>query len=197
MPYKIVGIMPEDFRGLGIGPPDYWAPLALAEEFRNALPGRRGSEIAIEVVGRLKPGMSPPAATAALTRMGVGTNGSDDKQRALYTISSCHRARAPSRPMCRSLLVFAPIFFAFGLVLMIGCANVANLLLARGVSRQREIGIRLSLGASRRRILRQLLTESLLLALAAAACGFPVSRLFIEVRSTRRPPRRRRSLPSS
>jgi predicted permease len=178
LPYEVVGVMPEDFRGLGILAPDYWAPLALAGQFRDAYKGRE-DEIAIDVVGRLKRGMSAQVATAGLT---VWASGRTD----LKTIPG-HPAPIRLTPSkgtlladVETLMAFSPLFFAFGLILMIGCANVANLLLARGVARQREIGIRLSLGASRRRIVRQLLTESLLLALAAAAAGLAVSRLFLE-----------------
>jgi predicted permease len=70
---------------------------------------------------------------------------------------------------------------AFGLIVLTGCANVANLLLARAVIRQREIGIRLSIGASRMRVVRQLLTESLVLAFAAAGCGLVLSRIVLNV----------------
>ena len=196
LPYEIVGVMPEDFRGLGILPPDYWAPLALAGQFREADAGRE-DEIAIDVAGRLKPGVSPEAATAGLTIWATGRTelppsrapaslaeafGGGGKTVPGRSVSIRLRRSQGTLPAnaLQGLMIFSPIFFAFGLILMIGCANVANLLLARGVSRQREIGIRLSLGASRRRIIRQLLTESLLLALAAAACGLAVARLFLE-----------------
>ena len=176
--YEVVGVMPEDFRGLDVVTPDYWAPLALAGQFRRAQAGRE-DEIHVEVVGRLKPGMSPQAATAGLT---VWTIGRADPATAAGRAASARLIPSQgtySADVFQALKVFAPMFFAFGLILLIGCANVANLLLARGVSRQKEMGIRLSLGASRRRIIRQLLTESLLLALASAAAGFAVSRLML------------------
>ena len=178
-PYEIVGVMPDGFRGLGILSPDYWAPLALAGQFRDAYAGTQ-DETLVEVIGRLKPRLSVEAATAALTTWA--------SRRPDLTAVPAERGAVMLRPSqgtlstdtLTALLFFSPIFFAFGLILMIGCANVANLLLARGVSRQREIGIRLSLGASRRRIIRQLLTENLLLALIAAAGGFVVARSVLE-----------------
>jgi predicted permease len=179
LPYEIVGVMPAGFRGLGTGPPDYWAPLALAGQFRRAYAGRE-DEIAIDVVGRLKPGLSPEAATTALTVWASGSTDLEAVGGQPKSIKLRPRQGTVTADVFEALLVFSPIFFAFGLILMIGCANVANLLLARGVSRQREIGIRLSLGASRGRIIRQLLTESLLLALVSAACAVAISRLVLE-----------------
>jgi putative ABC transport system permease protein len=174
-PYEIVGVMPDGFRGLGVTPPDFWAPLALAFQLRDA----REEAMAVEVIGRLKPALSPEGAAAALSAWASARADFKTPPGRPIQVSLVRRQGTLPRDGF-DLLVFSPLFFAFGLILLIGCANVANLLLARGLARQREIGIRLSLGASRRRIIRQLLTESLILSLAAAVCGAVVARLLLD-----------------
>jgi predicted permease len=186
--FEIVGVMSEGFRGLTVAPDDYWAPLSMLGRVRpvdrgreaNGGPPSRGvGETGLDIVGRLKPGMSPQTARAGLAVWDAGQSKGSLIERGPSNITLVPR-RGTVEPTLETALVFAPLFFAFGLILLIGCANVANLLLARGVTRQREIGIQLSLGASRRRIVRQLLTESLLLALVAAAAGFAISRVVLE-----------------
>ncbi len=175
-PFEIIGVMPEGFRGLQVSAPDFWAPLARIVDF---LPNVRGSEdkAAVQIVGRLKPGMSMESARAQLAAWDANQSpGTTERTMSIELVPQ--RGTVP-QPL-EAIGLFAPLFFAFGLILLIGCANVANLLLARGVARQREIGIRLSIGASRSRIVRQLLTENVLLALAAAAGGYVVSRLALE-----------------
>ena len=172
-PHEVVGVMPEGFRGLSVSAPDVWAPMSSLADFRPIHRGRE-DQLGLAVIGRLKPGVSRGSALAQLDAW--DSRGATER-RAANILLVPRRGTVP-QPL-EALVVFAPLFFSFGLILLIGCANVANLLLARGVSRQREIGIRLSLGASRWRIVRQLLTESLVLALAAAALGFYVSRIAI------------------
>lgn len=174
--YQIVGVTTAGFRGLDVAPPDYWAPLSLLGQVRPIHLGREHL-VGIDIVARLKPGMSRQAALAGLAAWDIGrADGPSDPRTANITLD----ARQGALHLGEALLIFTPLFFVFGLILMIGCANVANLLLARAASRQREVGIRMSLGASRRRIVRQLLTESLLLALVSAALGFVISRVLIE-----------------
>jgi predicted permease len=184
-PFQVVGVMPEAFRGLTVAAPDFWAPLLAVGRFRRVDAGRDRA-VGIGIVGRLKPGLSREQALAELRVW--------DSQR---PAESSLEGPAPSKVEGRAsnlileprqgtvpltadvMLLFTPLFLAFGLILTIACANVANLLLARGVTRQREIGIRLAMGAARRRIIRQLLTESLLLALVSAALAFGISRLVL------------------
>jgi predicted permease len=181
VPYEIVGVMPDGFRGLAIMPPDYWLPLSLAEQFSTDTAGGRVPDgNAVEVVGRLKPDVSRDAAASALALWASRRPEFNKIPGRHIPVGLMPRQGTLSTADVATHLAFSPLFFAFGLILMIGCANVANLLLARGVSRQREIGIRLSLGASRQRIIRQLLTESLLLALAAAASALLVSQVFLD-----------------
>jgi predicted permease len=176
--FHVVGVMPEGFRGLTVAAPDFWAPLSLLGEFRRTHQGREDS-VGLHIVGRLKPGLSRGQALAQLLVW--------DSQRAAEraaerpATSLVLEPRQGTVPLSADVMVlFMPLFFAFGLILMIGWANVANLLLARAVARQREIGIRLAIGGSRRRIIWQLLTESVLLALVSAAFAFGISRLVLK-----------------
>jgi predicted permease len=176
-PFEIIGVTAAGFRGLEVSGPDMWAPLSQLGQFRPADRGREDA-VGVEIIGRLRAGVSKDNARAQLTAWDSNQS-ADTADRRSTTINLQARRGTIPQPL-EAVAVFAPLFVAFGLVLMIGCANVANLLLARGVARQREIGIRLSLGASRRRIVRQLMTESVLLALAAAAGGYLISRLALE-----------------
>ncbi len=174
--FHVVGVMPEDFRGLTWIAPEFWAPLSVAGEFRT---GERSEEPGgLRIVGRLRPGMSREQAVAELRAWDARRAAERSAERpAASLVLEPSTGTIPLTP--ETLLPFTPLFFAFGLILVIGCANVANLLLARGVARQREIGIRMAVGASRRRVIVQLLIESLVLALTSAVLGFGVSRLVL------------------
>lgn len=172
--FEVVGVMPAEFRGLSVVPPDMWAPLATAGSVRPAGRGR-DADVEVGIIGRLKPGMSREMAQAGLAVWAAGRP--DRRPGDGAALVALVPWQGTIQQPIEALIITAPLFFAFGLVLLIGCANVTNLLLARALARQREIGIRLSLGAARGRIVRQLLTESLLLALLAAAAGFAVSRV--------------------
>jgi predicted permease len=176
-PFAIIGVMPAGFRGLEVSAPDFWAPLPQLAQFQ---PGHRGGldSVSVGVIGRLKPGVSMERARAQIAAWDSNRRTATADGRGDTIVLLPRRGTLP-QPL-EALAIFTPLFLTFGLILMIGCANVANLLLARGVARQREIGIRLSLGGSRRRIIRQLLTESGLLALAAAGGGYVISRIALE-----------------
>src|SRR5688572_17016209 len=176
-PLEIIGVMPEGFRGLEIFAPDFWMPLAQARTFQRTvvLEGAFEGVGDLAIVGRLKPGVTSGQARAQLVAWDTQREAARAEGPASTIVLTPRMGTVP-RPV-EAVMVFMPLFFAFGLILMIGCANVANLLLARLLARQREIGIRLSIGASRGRVVWQLLTESLLLALISAAFAFLISRL--------------------
>ncbi len=173
--FSIVGVGASGFSGDWIGRPvDIWAPMAMASQVVVERPGtitnRADRTPWTRLVGRLRPGISPAQAQAAAQSALQGLLSEwKDEERQRVILEPAARGYSPARTtQAQALAVLAVIA---GLVFLVASANVASLLLARSAARQRETAVRLAIGATRGRLLRQLLTESLLLSAMGGALG--------------------------
>ncbi|MFL6303773.1 MAG: ADOP family duplicated permease [Candidatus Sulfotelmatobacter sp.] len=180
VPMEVAGVGPRDFHGLTETPRDFWAPLSMAHRLQGGpdLFGAAHPEV-LAIVGRLHSSQSVSTAEAGLMAWSQRMTAQfPNDGKAIGVLLQSQATSIPLTP--ELLLVFSPLVTAFALVLVLACTNVASMMLARATARQREIGIRLSLGAGRRRLIRQLLTESVLLSIPAAIFGLIISRLAID-----------------
>jgi putative ABC transport system permease protein len=166
-PFTVVGVMPAGFQfPVQRTPVEFWTTIALDAQGSNPMTAQRGAAY-LDAIARLKPQVALATAQTEMSEIQSAVNMQYPENRP-KGISIVSEADAVVGDMRRGLYI---LFGAVGLVLLIACANLANLLLARATARNREISVRSALGATRWMIVRQLLTESLLLAVAGAAAG--------------------------
>ncbi len=172
-PFTILGVAPADFRGtLLFVFPDFWVPLVNQEQAEGAnLLNERAKRELLMVLGHLKPGVSPAQAVSDLNSIGAELEKTYPKEDGHMTFTLARPGLAgdwlggPLKGFLAGLMLLA------GLILMAACANLGSLFAARAADRSREVALRLALGSSRKRILRDLFTEAVLISVAGGAVG--------------------------
>jgi predicted permease len=188
-PFTIIGVAPPDFGGTIVGlAVEFWVPMA---EQSVVLPGESLTErhpTFVHMMGRLKAGVSVEQAQADLSTISaqIARAYPDSSRNTGIHVGPLYAASYGAQSLLRPVLEF--LMAAVLIVLLIGCVNIANLLLARALSREREIAIRGALGAGRRRLMQQLISESMLLAFVGGAAGLMAAAWGINLLSLFLPP---------
>ncbi|MBZ5728357.1 MAG: ABC transporter permease [Acidobacteriia bacterium] len=190
--YTVVGVAPAGFAGLDtLSASDIWVPMAMYQQvYPNAAWVARRRALLFAMAGRLKPGVGIRQAEAALQVVAQNLERQYPEENSGRRVRLIPLAESALPPKVRPSIARAGavLLVVSGLVLLIACANVSSLVLARGAGRNREIAIRMALGVSRWLLVRQLLVESLLLAVAGGAAGLLLARWMRDILWALRPP---------